>query len=371
MPRGSVHSSFGLLSYSAPLSCVPISQTSVLIIMTSQHHYLLVLQYQPTLQCVQYTPRCWLWHSGPFFCLLPFCLCQWCLSLIFWFWAWWKTALKGLGRFLPLDLSILSGKNSCSQSSCSDRPRWIGKHWALTLLSSPTLFTSMLGNSLLNESHFPWLFPSQDQCHHMARGDIHLDISFVSSHSIMCCLDTKLYSGMIDIFSPITDFFIGAWGERTSFLGPFHLGHNVWWHQHWYHSVLVPALPPFLGKASVTDIASFLGSLDSRLIPQGRKRVADTARDMHLVSSMTGGLSSATPDKETEATYCLMDTQVFFPFRQAGYLTDRLTRSLLEVPIYFQVHSILQFQPYLKELRSLFLGKKRKSSCDIICFPPC
>lgn len=86
---------------------------------------------------------------------------------------------------------------------------------------------------------------------------------------------------------------------------------------------------------------------------------------------MIDGLSSATPDKETEATYCSTDTQVFFPFRQARYLTDRLTRSFLEeVPVYFQMHGILQFQPYHKELGSLFLGKKRKSSCSIICFPP-
>jgi len=46
---------------------------------------------------------------------------------------------------------------------------------------------------------------------------------------------------------------------------------------------------------------------------------------MHLVSSVIDGLSSATPEKETEATYCLMDTQVFL-FTQAGYLTDGLTQ---------------------------------------------
>lgn len=179
----------------------PVSPTSALIVTTSHHCYPPVLRYHPTLQCPQYTPCCWLWDSGPLFCLLPFCLCQWCLSLIFWFWAWQKTALQGLGRFLPLDLSILSRKNLCSQASCSDRSRWIGNCWALTLLSSLTLFTSMTGNSLFNESHFPWPFPSQDQCHHMARGDRHLDISLVSSRSVICQLDTKLSSNVVDFIS--------------------------------------------------------------------------------------------------------------------------------------------------------------------------
>lgn len=108
-----------------------------------------------------------------------------------------NSALQHLRRFFPLYVSILSGKNLCSQSSCCDRSHWTGKHGAPALLSSPTLFTSMPGNLLLSESHFPWPFPSQDRCHHMVRGDIHLHISLVSSRGITCQLDTKLSPGMI------------------------------------------------------------------------------------------------------------------------------------------------------------------------------
>lgn len=64
---------------------------------------------------------------------------------------------------------------------------------------------------------------------------------------------------------------------------------------------------------------------------------------------------SANPDKEAETFHCLAGTQVVFPLRQAGYLTDHLTRSFLKVPRTFQMR-ILEFQPYLKEMRSVFLG---------------
>lgn len=64
---------------------------------------------------------------------------------------------------------------------------------------------------------------------------------------------------------------------------------------------------------------------------------------------------SANPDKEAETFHCLADAQVVFPHRQAGYLTDHLTGSFLKVPRTFQMHIILEFQPYLKEMRSVFL----------------
>lgn len=53
------------------------------------------------------------------------------------------------------------------------------------------------------------------------------------------------------------------WCEVTSSLGPLHLRCKMWWHQNWNHPVLVPAVLLLLGKAVITDIASFLGSLGS------------------------------------------------------------------------------------------------------------
>jgi len=61
---------------------------------------------------------------------------------------------------------------------------------------SPQL-SSLPGSSLLNESHFPWPFLSQDQCHHMIRDGIQLDFSLEISLRITCHLNTNLPSGMI------------------------------------------------------------------------------------------------------------------------------------------------------------------------------
>lgn len=154
----------------ALLLCTSVLCTSTTSFSTDRHDILSPLSSCPLVPTVPSVHTSALPQTQEF-CLLPFCLCQWQLSLILIVSLTENSALQCLRGFLPLDLSTMPGKKkkSCFQSSCSDGSRCIGKRWALILLSSPPLFTSMPGNSLFNKCHFPWPFPSQDQCHHMAR----------------------------------------------------------------------------------------------------------------------------------------------------------------------------------------------------------